>query len=113
MSQSLAVLSSLPVKILMPSGEKTTEEMEAVCPLKNCSDLPVAMFQSCAVESLLPDKILVPSGEKAMALTKLVSYSFLTINAAFILGMSLWVMPTTSNSSKSISIPCIFVMYEF
>ena len=63
-SQSLTVLSWLPVSTRVPSGEKATEVTAAVWPASSTSCLPVAASQMMAVVSWLPVMTSRPSGEK-------------------------------------------------
>src|SRR5271156_3183456 len=54
-SQSLIVLSLLPEAIVRPSGEKTTDFTQSVCPSSFRSSRPLAASQSSIVLSLLPE----------------------------------------------------------
>ena len=68
-SQSRAVLSSLPVMAVLPSGLNKTVRTVASCTRGGPIGLLVAAAQSCAVLSQLPVMIVVPSGLNATAVT--------------------------------------------
>ena len=62
--QSLMVLSSLPERMYLPSGEKATENTPPLCPSKRLSSLPVAASQSLMVlSSLTREDISAVRGE--------------------------------------------------
>ena len=65
MSQSRAVLSSDPVRMRRPSGEKATDQTAPSCPEKTFRAFPVSASQSRAVWSSDPVRMRRPSGEKA------------------------------------------------
>jgi hypothetical protein len=48
-SHTLTIPSSLPVTIRWPSGEKATEPIQPLCPLRVNSSLPPSAFQTLAV----------------------------------------------------------------
>src|SRR6185436_16466135 len=56
-SQTLAVPSSLPVTIHLPSGEIAADQIEPRWPLSVLTSLPVVPSQTLAVRSLLPVRI--------------------------------------------------------
>jgi hypothetical protein len=64
-SQSFAVISQLPDRRRVPSGENATEETELACPSMVRMGRPVATSHSLSVLSLPPDSARVPSGESA------------------------------------------------
>src|SRR5579863_5990700 len=69
-SQSLAVLSWLPVRTRWPSGKKATEATGAVCPASGgSSGLRVSTSHTRAVLSSLPVTIFLPSTEKTALMT--------------------------------------------
>ena len=70
-SQSLAVLSWLPVRTRRPSGEKQTDVTAAVCPASSPISAPVVASQMRAVLSSLPLTILLPSRLNAARVTAL------------------------------------------
>jgi hypothetical protein len=64
-SQSLMVLSRLPVARYLPSGEKATQATPYVCPSSLKSSFPAAMSHTLAARSYPPDEARrPPSGEK-------------------------------------------------
>src|SRR5262249_10835552 len=68
--QSLAVLSSLPVRRYLPLGEKATESTTLPECFRRVKHIcPVFASQSLAVLSQLPVRTHLPSGEKATATT--------------------------------------------
>src|SRR5207249_6677363 len=67
-SQSSAVSSVEPVKILFPSLENATELTALVCPWRIPSIVPSSTFQTLAVLSADPVTMKRPSDEKATLL---------------------------------------------
>ena len=65
-SQSRAVLSLLPVRMVLPSGLNATVLTWFSCRMGGPRDLPVAASQSCAVRRL-PVRMDLPSGLNAAA----------------------------------------------
>src|SRR5262245_32704896 len=79
-SQSFSVLSQLPERARVPSGENATDLTSLECPLKVRRSRPVATSQSFSVLSQLPERTRVPSGENATDSTHPVCAIFGTIS---------------------------------
>jgi len=63
-SQTLMLLSKLPVMIRWPCVSKSSETISAVCPSKVCRQSPDSTSHKRAVLSILPVAIMVPWGLK-------------------------------------------------
>ena len=66
-SQSRAVLSSLPVSTVLPSGLKATARTFSRCRMGSPTGFPVAAFHHCTVPSPHPVSTDLPSGLNATA----------------------------------------------
>ena len=66
----MMVLSRLPDRTNLPSGENATHVTWSICPLKVEISLPAGISHSLTDISQPPDAAFLPSGEKATAATR-------------------------------------------